>query len=209
MSTRTIEKSVTIALPGTDLVLDGLFLPGDDDRGAVVAPPHPLYGGNMDNPVVSELAWACQKTGIANLRFNWRGVGASAGKASGDLDDGAADYGAALAQMAENVDGPLVACGYSFGAAAAVRAALREPRVARLLLVAPPPALIDAAVGDFAGEILMLAGEWDQIAPPADVATLAAECRRARCDTIPEADHFFAAGLAHIGAAAGEWLAAG
>jgi len=57
---------------------------------AVVCHPHPLYGGTMDNKVVTTVARALQESGIPTLRFNFRGVGASAGafdRGSGETDD--------------------------------------------------------------------------------------------------------------------------
>jgi alpha/beta superfamily hydrolase len=68
----------------------------EPNRGAVIAPPHPLYGGSMDSPVVTEVAHACEAAGIASLRFNWRGVGASAGDVTGDEEVADADYAASL-----------------------------------------------------------------------------------------------------------------
>ena len=58
-------------------------LPGNA-WGSVIAPPHPLYGGSMDSPVVNEVAWASARSGVAAVRFNWRGVGASTGVPSGE-----------------------------------------------------------------------------------------------------------------------------
>ena len=134
MRSRREERMVTIALPGRGAGpgggdLEGIFIAGaaGSNRGAVVAPPHPLFGGSIESPVLNEIAYACTKTGIASLRFNWRGVGASTGVPSGDAADAEVDYRAALTHMGETVDGPIVACGYSFGAAAAVRVALERP----------------------------------------------------------------------------------
>jgi len=219
------ERAVVI---GSDLpeaeTLEALYLRSPDasadGAGAIVAAPHPLYGGSMDNPVVSELAYAAGRAGVASLRFNWRGVGASAGAPSGDLRHGAIDAAAALAQMAETVDGPLVACGYSFGAAALLRlgalagehpafgARAGWPRVRRLVLVAPPPSLLDTqALSSFRGAVLLLAAEADAIAPAPQLERIAAGLPRARFNVIPEADHFFAAGLAAVGRVTAEWLA--
>src|ERR1700752_3812022 len=138
---RLEEKATVIAVPGSELVLEGIFINGrggDEECGALVAPPHPLYGGSMTSPVVGEVAFGCQRAGCATLRFEWRGVGASAGRPSGDAADADADYAAALAHLADTVTGSLLAAGYSFGAAAALRVAHRHPRVRRLVLVAPP-----------------------------------------------------------------------
>ena len=80
-------------------------MPSGEDAsfGAVVAPPHPLYGGSMDSPVVTEIAHACANTQTASLRFNWRGVGGSAGQMSGEPDVGLADYYGGPTQVLEIV----------------------------------------------------------------------------------------------------------
>ena len=155
------ERAVAIPLEGGEQALEGIFIAGvdDDAMGVVVAAPHPLYGGSMDSPVVNEIAYAARKAGLASLRFNWRGVGASAGVISGEADDADADYRAALQHLLETVPGAVVAAGYSFGAAAAVRVAAGEPRIRRLLLLAPPPALLDVdALAAFAGDVLLDGG---------------------------------------------------
>ena len=204
------ERAVTILLDGEEgIALDGIFMASRDPDagGVVIAPPHPLYGGSMDSPVVSEIAWACAKAGLASLRFNWRGVGASGGTSSGDAEHARADYAAALAQLASTVPGRLLASGYSFGAAAAVRAAAEEPRVRGLILVAPPPALLDcAALTARPRDVLILSGENDEIAPAAELEEIARELPRARFVRIDEADHFFGAGLAELGREITKWL---
>ncbi|MEO7744229.1 MAG: alpha/beta hydrolase, partial [Usitatibacter sp.] len=89
---------------------------------AVVAHPHPLYGGTMDNKVITTLAKVFVEAGIAAYRFNFRGVGAT---------EGAHDEGRGEAQdmlrVIEHVRGvsgeaPLYLAGFSFGGAIAVRA---------------------------------------------------------------------------------------
>jgi alpha/beta superfamily hydrolase len=205
------ERATVIAVPGEEVVLEGLYIRGADADapGAVIAAPHPLYGGSMTSPVVGELAWACQRAGFATLRFEWRGVGASSGVASGEEADADADYAAALEHLAETVSGPLLAAGYSFGAAAAVRAAAREPRVRRLVLVSPPPALLDAKrLADFPGSALLLTGENDTFAPPGALRSLLAGAPRRALEVIPDADHFFLDGLASISRRVADWLGA-
>ncbi len=212
------ERMVAIAHAGLEgapsvAALDGLFLRADGAArgGAVIAPPHPLHGGSMDNPVVSELAFACARAGLASLRFDWRGVGASAGRASGELADGAADYAAALAHLADTTEGPLTLCGYSFGAAAAAaqvgRAGPLVARVRRLVLVAPPPGLLDGeALARFRGAVLFVTGERDAIAPAARLAELADGLPQGQLAVLAHADHFFGVGLGELGRVTLLWL---
>jgi alpha/beta superfamily hydrolase len=203
------ERAVTIPLCGGPEALEGIYVAGGTPEapGAVIAPPHPLYGGSLDSPVLNELAWACRKCGLASLRFNWRGVGASAGTRSGDERDADADYISALEYLGETQPGQLVASGYSFGAASALRVGIREPRVRRLVLVSPPPALLDGkALESFEGQVLILTGEQDALAPVAELEALAARSGAARLVVVPEADHFFAAGLADISRETALWL---
>jgi alpha/beta superfamily hydrolase len=104
---------------------------------AVVCHPHPLFGGSMENKVVTTLARALRDTGIPTLRFNFRGVGSSAGvfdEGVGETADAAAvaSYGA-LRWPAKQ----LVLAGFSFGAFVALRLA-QQRDVSRLITVAPP-----------------------------------------------------------------------
>ncbi len=199
------ERMVTIACEslGPGAALEGLFLRalGQRQGGAVIAPPHPLYGGSMENAVVSELAFVCAQAGLDSLRFNWRGVGASAGTPSGDLKDAAQDYAAALSLLRATAPGTLVLCGYSFGAAAAVTqlSKLADPGTARLLLVAPPPQLLDlAGLRAFRGEALLVTGQHDRIAPVASLQCIAEELSAAKLVVLPKADHFFSIALAAL-----------
>ena len=212
MAIKLQEKMVTIALGASGEALEGIFLAGasGDDRGAVIAPPHPLYGGSMDSPVATELAFACHRSGIATLRFNWRGVGASAGEPSGDEAIADEDYGAALAHMAESVPGALLACGYSFGSAAAVRAAEHSPRVRRLVLVAPPPALIaPARIAALRARTLVITGDRDNFVSVPALEAAFASTANVTLRVLRGADHFFMDGQSALGREAIEWLGGG
>ena len=124
------------------LRLEGLL--GRGEAGAaVVAHPHPLYGGEMSNPVVSAIAEGLEQAGIAPLRFNFRGCGRSDGAPTADAATADEDMRAALAELRGRHAGPYLAAGYSFGAATALRVAAGEPSIERLILVAPPLTLID------------------------------------------------------------------
>ena len=80
---------------------------------AVIAHPHPLYAGTMDNKVVQTVARACVQCGYTAVRFNFRGVGASAGT----YDEGISELQDLLAVVQQAApQGPLVLAGFSFGA---------------------------------------------------------------------------------------------
>ena len=105
--------------------------------------------------------------------------------------------------LEESVAGPLVAAGYSYGAAIAVRAAARHPRIRRLLLVSPPTLLLDrAALESFPGAVLIVTAERDEYAPPASLEALADALARGTFHLVPGADHFYQLGLAEISRAA-------
>ena len=156
---------------------------------AVVCHPHPLQGGTMDNKVVTTIARALTQRGWRVVRFNYRGVGASAGA----WDEGRGEVDDALAVIAAHrVAGePLVLGGFSFGGFIAASAAARLPdadKPRHMVLVAPSTAKHDApAVG---ADALLIHGEADDIVP------LSASMDWARPQglpvvVVPGAGHFF------------------
>jgi len=216
MSPRPFERPATIALPegpglSVGASLDGLWLPESGAGGArgaaVVAAPHPQMGGSMDSPVTTELAMAVSDLGFVSLRFNWRGVGASAGQPSGEIDDAETDYRAALAFMEDSVEGPILGCGYSWGAGTAARVCLDSPRVQKLILVAPPPKMLDrVALATRGVPTLVVVGDRDDYVPLDDLRRLLDEIDGAELVVLEDVDHFFMSGLAGIAEAARSWL---
>ena len=109
----------------------------DHTLTAVVCHPHPLYGGSLHNKVVHRIASVLHGLGAAVLRFNFRGVGKSAGthdQGRGEVEDARAalDF---LRQRYPNAR--RWAAGFSFGTGVAARLAVTEPEISRLILVAP------------------------------------------------------------------------
>jgi len=149
--------------------LDGrLHLPDGAARcaGVVVCHPHPQHGGDMENNVVTALCRALVQRGIAALRFNFRGVGASAGsydEGRGEADDTRAALGGLLARP--EIDPARAGlAGYSFGAL--MSQAVADERLRALALVAPPVRALDVArLNGFGGALLVMAGDRDPIAP--------------------------------------------
>src|SRR5947199_422566 len=109
------ERPAAVAV-ARDIVLEGrLAVPAGARAGVVICHPHPLYGGDMDNPVVVRVAEVCRELGLATLRFNFRGVGASTGR-HGEGRDERHDVVGALAHLASVLPAgvPLVLAAYSF-----------------------------------------------------------------------------------------------
>ena len=162
-------------------------------RTAVVAPPHPLYGGCIDNPVVSEIEAGLQAGGFTTLAFNWRGVGRSEGAASGGSTEAVADYLGAAAWLAGEIAAPAAAGGYSFGAAAAVGAVAAGLAVDYLALVALPPSFLgDVDLASLGVSIHVVSGELDEIAPAGELARVLDPIESARLSVLAGTDHFFA-----------------
>jgi alpha/beta superfamily hydrolase len=166
---------------------------------ALIAHPHPLYGGTMDNKVTQTLARAFVGLGYASARMNFRGVGASAGthdEGAGETDDRAL----LLAHMRSRYPGvPVALAGFSFGTF--VQAQLQQ----RLQAAGEPAerlVLVGAAAGKWAmpsvpANSILIHGEQD------DTITLAAVLDWVRPQdvpviVIPGADHFFHRKLQHI-----------
>ena len=192
MNTQT-QKSVIQAGSGAiELALD---LPAGDvpSKGvAVIAHPHPLFGGTLDNKVVQTLARAFTLCGWTAVRFNFRGVGASSGvhdEGRGELDD----MLAVVAAMAP--DGPLCLAGFSFGAFVTTHAheklyAVRN--IEKLVLVGTSVSRSVAAPVDASAhsKTLVVHGELD------DTVALAAVFDWARpqalpVTVVPGGGHFF------------------
>jgi hypothetical protein len=131
-----------LMIPASHGQLEGILKePAGGRRGvALVCHPHPLGGGTMHNKVVFRAAAGLVDAGLVTLRFNFRGVGSSAGafdNGRGEVDD----FRAALNEMHERYpEAPLWAAGFSFGSWIALETGATDPRVSALIAVAPPVA---------------------------------------------------------------------
>lgn len=154
---------------------------------ALVAHPHPLYGGTMDNKVVQSVTRAFAALGHVVLRVNFRGVGTSEGvydDGRGELDDFRA-----LAAHARSHFGhlPLSAAGFSFGGYVVSHLA-RELQPHRLVLVAP--AVGRFPVSDVPEHTLVIHGQADDVVPLDEVLAWAAP-QKLPVVVVPGAGHFF------------------
>jgi hypothetical protein len=170
--------------------------PGAVARGvAVIAHPHPLFAGTMDNKVVQTLARAFVQSGWRAVRFNFRGVGATEGvhdAGRGELDD-------LLAVIAHATEGaeptPLALAGFSFGSfvvshAVAALGAGRAPE--RLVLVGTAASRFTVAPipAELHTRTLVVHGELDDTVPLADVMNWARP-QTLPVTVVPGGSHFF------------------
>lgn len=162
MNANTLRQTIAGPAGAIECAID---LPAGERRGtAVVCHPHPQYGGTLDNKVVQTLARAFVQLGWRSVRFNFRGVGASAGM----WDDGMGEVDDALAVIAAHrgAGEPFMLAGFSFGAYVASQAAARLPDDAkprRMVLVGPstqrqPMASVPA-------DTVVIHGEIDDVVP--------------------------------------------
>lgn len=160
---------------------------------AVLGHPHPLHGGTLHTKVVYRAAKALASIGCAVLRFNFRGVGASAGRfaeGAGEQDD----FRAALDHMAgRHPDVPLWAGGMSFGAWVALSAGARDERVEKLLGIAAPVDRYDFSILREASKAkYLIHGEHDEICPLSNAQALFEQLPPPkRLIVIPAANHLF------------------
>src|SRR6478609_5605747 len=128
------------AIPGAAGALEALLdLPEAEPRAVCVfGHPHPLHGGTMHTKAVYQAAKAMTRIGVAALRFNFRGVGRSAGTFDAGVGE-KEDFRAALAFAAGRFPGlPQWAAGMSFGSWIALSVGAEDPGVSLLLAIAPP-----------------------------------------------------------------------
>lgn len=186
----------TLALEGPAGAIEALTAcpKPENDRGAtvVICHPHPLYGGTLDNKVVHTLARTFVELGLRTLRFNFRGVGKSAGSfahGDGETDDLLAVVAWVREQRPQD---RLWLAGFSFGAYVALRAAV-QAKVDGLVTVAPAVHLYDfAALHLPSCPWLLIQGEADEVVPVEKVRSwLAGIAAPPEVLFLPGIGHFF------------------
>ncbi|GKT22360.1 alpha/beta fold hydrolase [Acidovorax sp. SUPP3334] len=194
MNAQTERLTLAGAAGAIEAARDAAQVPdGASSRGmAVIAHPHPLFGGTMDNKVVQTLARAFVQSGWTAVRFNFRGVGASAGThdaGQGELED----FLEVVRQTAP--DGPLALAGFSFGAFVTSHALARlwgERDIERVVLVGTAASRFTVApVPEPAHDrTLIVHGEQDDTVPLAAVMDWARP-QILPVTVVPGGGHFF------------------
>jgi len=192
--------------------LEALLNEGRDSAPFVtlLCHPHPLGGGTMHNKVVYHAAKVFSRLGWPVLRFNFRGTGLSEGDHDGraELDD----VRAGLDWLSAEYRKPIIAAGFSFGAAMGLKAACSDSRVHGFAALGLPT---HAQGRDYAYPFLtkcalpklFLSGDQDQYAPVNQLRGVVAEAADPkRLELISGADHFFVGHLAAMQATLRQWL---
>jgi uncharacterized protein len=179
--------------------LEALLNAGGENpsHAALVAHPHPLFGGTLHNKVVFHAMKALNSLGFPVLRFNFRGTGLSEGEhahGEGELED----VRVALDWLEREFHRPLVLAGFSFGAAVGLRAGCPDDRVRAVIGLGLPVGAIQGRSYDYeflkqcAKPKLFVSGTRDQFGPRQKLEQVV--------DALPEpkklvliesADHFF------------------
>lgn len=201
----TLEETVFFTADD-GVALEGAFFKGSENA-AVIAHPHPVYGGNMENMVVRELAAAYQARGWTTLRFNFRGTGRSGGA----YDEGSKeqlDVRAAARYMQDKGAIRVDLAGYSFGAWVLAHTDTTDLPEGGILMISPPAAMMDFSQAPACSRLrLAVTGSEDAIAPPAMVRKVIEKLNpEAGLRVVKGADHFFSNRAAELKGVMDEFL---
>jgi len=186
-----------------------LRIPDGDPRGiAVVSHPLPTHGGTMRNPLVAGIARAVASVGLYALRFNFRGVGESAGEWTGGIAE-VEDLDLAITEARAIAPGlPLALSGFSFGAVTTLRWLATGGRADAVALAGVPlrsVALEPHELPPVPDGTFIVAAELDQFGTAAE---LRAAYPRARIAEVRGVDHFFGNKRNEVGMLIAEQLVA-
>lgn len=175
----------------------------------IICHPHPLYGGTMDNKVVTTIAKAGVELDLQVLRFNYRGVGRSTGSFADAIGE-CEDLQAVIAFLRQkNPDCRLILCGFSFGAYIAAKVTADRQDVKGLVTVAPAVLHYDfSGLARIHCPWWLIQGDADEIVPPQSVYDWLATTKQqvARID-FAGAGHFFHGRLVELKASVKECFA--
>jgi alpha/beta superfamily hydrolase len=192
-----LKREDPISIEGPAGVLEGLHFDQPDARGlALICHPNPVKGGTMLNKVVSTLQRTARDAGFATLRFNFRGVGGSAG--THDMNAGEIDDAEAALRwfQAQHPGLPITLLGFSFGgfvaAALAGRVEARGESLERLFMVAPAVSrLVDQPSAERCA-LTIIQPDDDEVIDPASVHAFSAGLERPHeLLKVAECGHFF------------------
>ncbi len=191
-----ITKAERLMISGPEGPLEALFEYEPNaapPATAIVCHPHPLYGGTMHNKVVYRAAKGAIQAGLPTLRFNFRGVGKSAGEHANGVGE-SEDVRAALDYVTGRFPArPVCLIGYSFGAAVGLSVGVSDPRVRALVGIGVPAGVWDMEYLRAVNKpTLIVQGTGDIFGPRDAIESLYASLAGPkRLNWVEAADHFF------------------
>jgi len=154
-----------IKIEGKKIQLEGKLQKKSSKKAVVICHPHPLYGGNMDNPVVMTIAEAFVEKKVSTLRMNFRGVGNS----TGTFDNGVGekkDVAAAMTWLMDKGYEQIYLAGYSFGARMTASVVEGGCQIQDHVMVSPPVGFMSFnEIETMPSTGLIVTGSNDEIAP--------------------------------------------
>jgi alpha/beta superfamily hydrolase len=205
LNSKTLERR-TIAGPAGALEI-ALNIPKTVRGIALIAHPHPLEGGTLDNKVAYTLAKSFFAFGFAAMRFNFRGVGRSEGvwdHGNGETDDALRTLEYAQTRLPQAVELPLALAGFSFGTYIQTRIA-QHAAPAMTVLIAP--AAKRFALANAPAHTLVVHGENDDVIPLADALDWARP-QHLPIIVLPDCGHFFHGRLTQLQTIVSDYIAA-
>lgn len=187
-------REESVFLEGPDGVLEALYLGNGTQGAALLCHPHSMFGGTLHNKVVTTMQRAARDEGYATLRFNFRGVGGSAGEYDqgiGEIDDAQAAAQWLMSHRAM----PLTLMGFSFGACVAANLAARLERegleLAHLYMLAPPLVRFSVELPQRC-PLTVIQPMQDEVVEPETVYLWSDGLEKAHeLIRVPESSHFF------------------
>ncbi len=193
-----------IAIESGGLRLEGAMRDGGRDLALLMLHPHPRFGGDMDNHVVTAVCVALAALGASTLRFNFRSAGRSEGSHDGGPGEALDARAAAVVLRTANPTARFLLAGYSFGAIVAANVAA-DVKPDALALISPPIGMMALPALDSTRPVLLATGDQDQVAPASAVRALAAPKRT--IVIAPGVDHGWWPGLDVLTAAVTAFVA--
>ncbi|WP_457553626.1 alpha/beta hydrolase [Desulfobacula sp.] len=196
-----------IAIKCGNIKLEGILQKNTSANAVIICHPHPLYGGNMDNPVVMTIAASFFEKGFATLRFNFRGTCNSTGM----FDHGKGeqeDIRAAMSFLVEKGYQKICLAGYSFGARINASVVSKGCDIKDHIMVSPPVGFMsfdDIEKMPCTG--LIVTGANDEIAPKDMVQAHINRWKiNPQYEIIKDCDHFYSGCLERLNAILTDYL---
>ncbi len=187
--------------------LEGVYNKNDSNLGAIICHPHPLYGGDMNNPIVMTIAQAFYDNNFSTLRFNFRG----AGNSTGTFDDGKGeqdDIRSALTFLRRQGISKIYLSGYSFGSRINASVVEKGCNIKDHIMVSPPAGFMSFdGIEHMPNTGLIIVGDNDDIAP---VKMIEDHIKRWQInpdlEVIENCDHFYSGSLSKLSTRLSKYL---